>query len=194
MKKSIAILLLAAAVISCNKETTTKEAKGLKTACVDSEKLMKDYTEAKDLTAKFKSKSEVEGKKLDEAQASFDSDVAYYKKNAKANGEEWAQQKGGELQQRQQQIQYYAQQIDAKLRQEQGAEMDTLVKSIKRFITDYGKKNAYDYIYVSGDGGALLYGKEQYDITKDIVKLLNEKYEAGDKKAAAAEKKPEVKK
>ncbi|AWA29289.1 hypothetical protein HYN48_03845 [Flavobacterium magnum] len=194
MKKSIAILLCAASLISCNKENTVKASNGLKTACVDSEKLMKDYTEAKDLTAKFKAKSEVEGKKLDEAQAAFDSDVDYFKKNAKSNGQEWAQQKGGELQQRQQQIQYYAQQVDAKLRQEQGAEMDTLVKSIKAFISDYGKKNGYDYIYVSGDGGALLYGKEQYDITKDIVKLLNEKYEANGKKPAAAETKTAAKK
>ncbi|AWI25108.1 OmpH family outer membrane protein [Flavobacterium pallidum] len=194
MKKTIAIVLLSAVLFSCNKETAAKASNGLKTASVDSEKLMKEYTEAKDLTAKFKAKSEVEGKKLDEAQAAFDSDVEFFKKNAKSNGQEWAQQKGGELQQRQQQIQYYAQQVDAKLRQEQGAEMDTLVKSIKAYITDYGKKNGYDYIYVSGDGGALLYGKEQYDITKDIVKLLNEKYEANGKKSASEEKKPETKK
>ncbi|OYU81476.1 MAG: hypothetical protein CFE23_04520 [Flavobacterium sp. BFFFF1] len=189
MKKSIAILLLSAAFISCNKETTAAEAKGIKTASVDSEKLMKEYTEAKDLTEKFKAKSQEEGKKLDELQASFDADVNYFKKNAKANGQEWYEQKGAELQQRQQQLQYMAQQVDAKLRQEQGSEMDTLVKSIKSFITDYGKKNGYDYIYVAGDGGALLYSKEQYDITKDIVKLLNDKYEAAGKKGLVSEKK-----
>lgn len=194
MKKTIAIFALAASIISCNKTETKNESTGLKTASVDTESLMKEYTEAKDLTEKFKAKSEVEGKKLDEAQTRFNIEVENFKKNAKANGPEWYQQKGAELQQQEQQIQYYAQQVDAKLRQEQGAEMDTLVKSIKKFITEYGKKNGYDYIYVSGDGGALLYNKESYDITKDIVKLLNEKYESADKKEATPEKKPEAKK
>ena len=69
------------------------------------------------------------------------------------------------------------------LQQESGAEMDTLVKNVKKFIKDYGKEKGYDYIYGTGEAASILYAKDNYDITKEIIKLLNEKYKSADKKA-----------
>jgi len=60
--------------------------------------------------------------------------------------------------------------------------MDTLVKNVKKFIKDYGKEKGYDYIYGTGEAASILYAKDNYDITKEIVKLLNDKYKSADKK------------
>ena len=191
MKKSLLIIALAVSIISCNKEQTAKTSNEMKTAYVDTAKLMEEYTEAKDLEAKFKAKSEAEGKKFEVEEANFKAEVANFQKNAQANGQAWAQQKNAELEQRQQRLQYAAQSVGQKLQTESATEMDSLVKGVKAFIKDYGKEKGYDYIYGTGDAASVLYAKEQYDITKDVIKLINDKYAANAKKEPATDAKKE---
>lgn len=181
MKKSLLIIALAVSIISCNKEqaTTSNE---MKTAYVDTAKLMEEYTEAKDLEAKFKSKSEAEAKKFEVEEANFKAEVANFQKNAQANGQAWAQQKNAELEQKQQRLQYAAQSVGQKLQTESATEMDSLVKGVKSFIKGYGKDKGYDFIYGTGDAATVLYAKDQYDITAEVIKLINEKYVADAKK------------
>lgn len=177
MKKSFIIFAISISIISCDKTTSTS-AKELKTAYVDTSKLMDEYTEAKDIEAKYKTKSEEKGKELEAEVARFKSEAANFQKSAQANGQAWAQQKGAELQKKQEQLQYAQQGIAQQLQQESGAEMDTVVKSVKKFIKEYGKQNGYAYIYGTGDAASVLYAEDKYDITKEIIKLLNEKYKA----------------
>ncbi|WP_026703819.1 OmpH family outer membrane protein [Flavobacterium soli] len=194
MKKSFLIIALALSIISCNQETKTTEAAGIKTAYIDTSKLMDEYTESKDVEAKYKAKSEEAAKKFEVQEANFKADAAYFEKNAQANGQAWAQQKGAELQQRQQQLQYAAQSLGQQLQMELGTEMDTLVKSVKKFIKDYGKEKGYDYVYGTGETASILYAKDSYDITDEVIKLLNEKYTAAGKKEETPETKKEEKK
>jgi outer membrane protein len=175
MKKLFVLTVVALTIISCNETATVKE---VKTAYIDTSKLLEDYTEAKDIDAKYKTKTEEIGRKLEVEEANFKSDAAYFEKNAEANGRAWAEQKGAELQRRQQDLQYAAQNIAQKLQSEHGTEMDTLVKSVKQFIKDYGKEKGYSYIYGTGEAATVLYAEDKYDITKEVVKLLNDKYEA----------------
>lgn len=195
MKKSILIIALAVSIISCNKEQATTSSE-MKTAYVDTAKLMEEYTEAKDVQAKFKTKTEAEAKKFEVEEANFKAEVANFQKNAQANGQAWAQQKDAELSQRQQRLQYAAQSVGQKLQMDNATEMDTLVKGVKAFIKNYGKEKGYDYIYGTGDAATVLYAKDQYDITKEMIKLLNEKYAKQSKKEPAtdATKEEEVKK
>mgnify|MGYP000934340448 FL=1 len=163
----------------------------MKTAYVDTAKLMEEYTEAKDVEAKFKAKSEAEAKKFEVEEANFKAEVANFQKNAQANGQAWAQQKNAELEQRQQRLQYAAQSVGQKLQMESAAEMDTLVKGVKAFLKEYGKEKGYDYLYGTGDAATVLYAKDQYDITKEVIKLLNDKYAKGSKIEPAIEAKKE---
>ena len=110
--------------------------------------------------------------------------------NAQKNGQAWAQQKYGELQQRQQEIQYAEQMISQQIQGEHGVEMDSLVSRYRKIIKDYGKEKGYDYVYGTGESATVLYAKDQYDITKEIVKLVNDKYKSEGKK----EEKPAAKK
>lgn len=194
MKKSLLIIALALSIISCNKETQTTEAAAFKTAYIDTSKLLDEYTEAKDVEEKYKAKSEEAARKFEVQEANFKADAAYFEKNAQANGQAWAQQKGAELQQRQQQLQYAAQNVGQQLQMELGTEMDTLVKNVKKFIKDYGKEKGYDYVYGTGEAVSILYAKDSYDITDEVVKLLNDKYSAAAKKEETTETKKEEKK
>lgn len=187
MKKTVILFALAISIMSCNKTTETKD---FKTAYIDTAKLMEESTEAKDIEAKYKDKSKVMGSQLEAEVNRFKSEAASFKQNAAANGQAWAQQKGAELQQREQQLNYAQQAMLQQLQQESGVEMDSLVKTYKKVIKDFGKEKGYDYIYGTGDAQSILYAKDNYDITKEVIKLVNDKYKSSDKK----EEKPAEKK
>ncbi len=179
MKKALAIMALSVSVLSCEKPA--EKVKEIKTAYVDTAVLMKEYTEAQDLEAKYKAQAEEKGRQLQAEINRFKQDASNFQSQAQANGQEWAQKRGAELQKREQQLGYAQQQLAQQLQKESGTEMDSLVSGVKKFIKEYGKKNGYSYIYGTGDAATILYAEEQYDITKEIVKALNDKYKSEDK-------------
>jgi outer membrane protein len=192
MKKSLVIIAIAFSIISCNK---TAEVASTKTAYVDTSKLMIEYTEAKDIEAKYKAKSEEMGRELETEISKFKAEAASFQKDAQMNGQAWAQQKGAELQKREQQLQYAQQSIAQQLQQESGVEIDSVVSEVKKFIKSYGKEKGYAYIYGTGDAASVLYAEDKYDITKEMIKLLNDKYKSSksdDKTDVKAEAKKEI--
>ncbi|WP_418264470.1 OmpH family outer membrane protein [Flavobacterium faecale] len=192
MKKALIIAAMAVSILSCQKAVEVKE---MKTAYVDTSELMKEYTEAKDLEAKYKAQSEEKGRQLEAEINRFKQDASNFQSQAQANGQEWAQKRAAELQKREQQLGYAQQALSQQLQQESGAEMDTLVMGVKKFIKDYGKKNGYAYIYGTGDVASVLYAEDKFDITKTIIKELNDKYASkGKKEEKVEEKKEEAKK
>ena len=185
-KKALVIIALSITILSCNKPVTA--VKEVKTAYVDTSVLMKEYTEAKDLEAKYKAKSEEKGRQLDAEIARFKQEASGFQAQAQANGQAWAQQKGAELQKREQQLGAAQQQLAQELQQESGKEMDSLVSGVKKFIKTYGKEKGYTYIYGTGDAASILYAEDKYDITKEIIKELNDKYKSATPKEAEAKK------
>lgn len=182
MKKSLVVIALAISVISCNENKPTAAAvKEMKTAYIDTSKLMKEYTEAKDVEAKFKSKSDEMGHQLELEIKRFKADAANFQRNAQANGQLWAQQNGMALQKREQELQYAQQMMSQQLQLQMGTEMDSLVSGIKKYIKSYGKEKGYSYIYGTGESATILYAEDKYDITSEVIKLLNDKYKSGEK-------------
>lgn len=187
-KKALVLVALSVALVSCNKPV--EAVKEVKTAYVDTAELMKEYTEAKDLEAKYKSKAEEKGRQLEAEINRFKQEAANFQSQAQANGQEWAQKKGAELQKREQQLGYAEQALSQELQMGISKERDSLISGIKKFIKSYGKEKGYAYIYGTGDAASILYAEDKFDITKDIIKALNDKY----KGAAKTEEKEAPKK
>ena len=187
-KKALVLVALSVALVSCNKPA--EAVKEVKTAYVDTAELMKEYTEAKDLEAKYKAKAEEKGRQLEAEINRFKQEASNFQSQAQANGQEWAQKKGAELQKREQQLGYAQQALSQELQVESSKEMDSLVSGVKKFIKSYGKEKGYAYIYGTGDAASILYAEDKFDITKDIIKALNDKY----KGAAKTEEKAAPKK
>ncbi len=186
MKKILVILAVAIVVISCNKTT---DAKDFKTAYVDTSKLMEESIEAKDIEAKYKGKAAEMDLKLKSEATKLEIEMKNFKQNAMTNGQAWAQQKGSELQQRDQQLQYAQQGMLQQLQGQSGIEMDSLVKKYKKIFKDFGKEKGYDYVFGTGEAASVLYAKDSYDITKELTKLVNDKYKAEGKKEESTEAK-----
>lgn len=181
MKKSLLILAIACSVISCDeKEAAPKE---FKTAYVDTQKLMDECTEAKDVAAKYKALAETKGKQLEGEINRFKAEASNFQKEAQAKGQAWAQQKGAELQQKQQQLEYAQQSVGQELQGQLAAEMDSVKIRMQKNIKAFGKEKGYTYIYGSNEAlPSVLYAEDKLDITKEIVKIINAKYKPADKK------------
>jgi outer membrane protein len=191
MKKTITAIAILISFIACEKATEKNE---MKTAYIDTATLMQESTEAKDIKAKYEEKAKVMGTQLEAEVARWKSEAASFQKNAQANGQAWAQQKGAELQKREQQLSYAQEGMLRQLQQENGVEMDTLVSQYKKVIKDFGKEKGYDYVYGTGEANSILYAKDKYEITKEVVKLVNDKYKTADKKDEKDEAKADEKK
>ena len=185
MRKIFCTASIVLMMAACNK---TPEAPKFKTAYIDTSRLMEQYDEAKDIRAKYESKSQELGKGLNEEIASFQAEAKSFQANAREKGAAWAQAKGAELSKREQQLRYKQDALLQQLQQESGVELDTLVSSVKKFIKSYGKEKGYDYIYGTGDAVSILYAKDQYDLTKEILKVLNDKYKTDKEKTEEVKK------
>ena len=190
MKKAILILGVALSILACNKNEEKSD--NVKTAYIDTSELIEKYEKFKDEDDKFKVKSQEFGRPLEAKVKAFQNEAQSFQQNAQAKGQQWAQQKGAELQQREQQLGLEQNALLQQLQQEGAVLKDTLISEVKQFIKTYGKKKGYDYVYGTGDAATILYAKDQYDITKDVLKELNDSYKStkkDDKPEAKAEEK-----
>ncbi|MAW95998.1 MULTISPECIES: OmpH family outer membrane protein [unclassified Leeuwenhoekiella] len=171
MKISIQLVLLAFLVSACSKS---------KTGFVDTQKLFEEYTELTEVQDKYTKMSDEVRADLEPQIQAFQIKVDLYQKNAGSMSPAERQQKEQELGAMQQQIQQAQQMRGGQIQQESQAEIDTIIKKVRDFIADYGKKNEYEYIYGKNEGANILYGKEELDLTDEILKALNDKYSNGD--------------
>lgn len=176
MKKVLLILGIAFAMISCDKNET--KTSNFKTAYIDTSKLLEDYDKFKDEDEKFKVKSEEMGRPLEAKFKTFQYEAQNFQNNARVKGQAWAQQKGSELQQREQQLSVEQNALIQQLQVEGNQLRDSIIKDVRQYIKDYGKKEGYDYIYGTGDAATVLYAKDAYDITKTLLEKLNKEYKA----------------
>ena len=191
MKKAILILGVTLSILACNKNEEKSD--NVKTAYIDTAELIEKYEKFKDEDDKFKVKSQELGRPLEAKVKAFQNEAQSFQQNAQAKGPQWAQQKGQELQQREQQLGMEQNALLQQLQQEGAVLKDTLISEVKQFIKTYGKKKGYDYVYGTGDAATILYAKDQYDITKDVLKELNDSYKST-KKDDKSEAKVEDKK
>ena len=166
MKKLVLILGVALSVLACNKTETSS--KDFKTAYIDTAELIEKYERFKDEDDKFKVTSEELGRPLEAKVRAFQADAQSFQQNAQAKGPQWAQQKGAELQQREQQLGIEQNALIQQLQQEGAVLKDTLISEVKKFIKDYGKKKGYDYIFGTGDAATVLYAKDNNEKKKEI--------------------------
>jgi len=167
MMKKLVVLAIALTAMACQQN---------KIGFVNSVKLMDEYQERIDLEARFKTKADAMTKKRDSISQAFQMDLQDFQTKAQKMSQKNAQEEYAQLQQRGQFVGQQLQQEEQQLQQTSQAEMDSLVKKVKKEIQEYGKANGYTYILGGGDGGAVLYGEDKQDLTDVILKILNDKY------------------
>jgi outer membrane protein len=166
MKYSI-LFLLAFVLISCSQQ---------KIGFVDNVTLMDGYQEKIDIEEKYKIKVETLGRKRDSISQAFQLEAQEFQSRAEKMAASKAQEEYDLLQQRGQFIGQQLQQEEQLLQQQGQQEMDSVVQKAKKEIKAFGKSNNYTFILGGGEGGSVLYGQEADDLTEEVLKILNDKY------------------
>jgi outer membrane protein len=148
-----------------------------KIAFIDNSKLINEYKEKKALEEKFKQKAQRFDKKTDSISKAFQIEAQAFDAAAGKMSQKEAQSKYNELLQKRQFIQQQLQIEEQQLQSQGQKQMDSVVNKVKDFVKDYGKKNGYTYILGSNEAGSVLYGKDEKDITEEVLKALNESSE-----------------
>ena len=164
MKK---IMLLAAAILlsSCQQN---------KVAYVDYATLLDGYSKKKDLEARYQSRAEAFAQRRDSISQAFQIEAQSLQNKTKSMSQQQAQEEFGALQQRGQAIGAQLQQEEQRMQQQGQQKMDSLLMEVKERIGEFGRNNGYTYILAGGEGGTVLYGSDNQDITDEVLEYLNE--------------------
>tara|TARA_R110002020_G_scaffold259768_2_gene473746 strand:+ start:90351 stop:90875 length:525 start_codon:yes stop_codon:yes gene_type:complete len=174
MKKAVVLVFVAIFAFSCQKQ---------KTGFVNTEKIVKDYTEMSAAQDKYtKLNDEMMGDLERKAQA-YQIKVDLYQKNVSTMGTAEREKTEQELMGLRQELQQEQQTRSRQLQQESQSAIDTIIKKVKDHVKEYGKNNGYDYIYGQNEAGSVLYGKEENDLTEKVLKELNDSFKPDTTKA-----------
>lgn len=55
--------------------------------------------------------------------------------------------------------------------------MEQIWKQLNQYLKEYGEKRGYDYILGDNGNGSLYYAKSRHNISEEILKFVNQKYE-----------------
>lgn len=147
-------------------------------AFVNNDSILNNY----ELVKKMRADLEAKGRRLEAEVASkqkaFEKDAAYFQDQVakKTISEKSAQEIYGQLQQNQKNIYDLRDRYAADL---QRSELDmniALLDSVTNFLNRYNDKYKFDYIFGYAKGGNILFANDTLNVTKDVLKALNEEY------------------
>lgn len=161
----------------------SNENEGLRIAYVLTDSVLVNYQLSLDLNDQFVKKQQQFNDEFTRKRTTFEQDAVKFQEKVQSGGfltEERAIRERDRLISQEQEIQQLDSELSAKLAEmEQGiyAEIiDSLVSYVKEYNTDKG----YDYIF--NNSGNIIVGDTQHNITAEILKGLNSRYEKNKKK------------
>lgn len=151
---------------------------GLNIAYVNSDTVSKYYEFAKKIQKTLTNKrSEAEGQ-IKSKYFAYESLVQEFEKASPIMGDREKMEKAQKIRLLEQEIMQVEQQLSEQVsRQELELTQSYIVKT-NDYMQEIGKTLGYDYVMSYRVGGAMLYANERHDITNEIIKLLNERYES----------------
>ncbi len=164
MKKIIGGLFLACTFLSCNQQ---------KTGYVNTEKIVKEYKTMADTQEKYAKINDDLMAELEQKAKDYQGKVEEYQKNQGSMKNSERKKTEQDLMAQRQQLQQEQQMRGRQIQQESQAAIDSIIKEVKDKVKAYGESNGYDFIYGQNDAGSIMYGKEKYDVTEDVIAVLN---------------------
>jgi len=146
------------------------------------------YVRSSDLISKYAGtieSHEVAQKTQDQRKANLDTLQGDYRRAMNIYNESYAKLSPAErsdredyLAKHEQQIVSYAQEAGKMAEEEEEKLMQGVLSQINSFIASYGKEHGYDMILGTTAAGSLLYAEDGYDITDEVLNILNAQYKS----------------
>jgi len=151
---------------------------GLKIAYVKADSVILNYKLAEFLHDDFTKKQEVYAGEYTSKRKSFEKDAAAFQEKLQRGGflsEQRAVQERDRLVGMEQEIQKMDQDLSAKLGEMQNTNTQQVLDSLMNTLKHYNANKSYDYIF---NASSILIGDEGDNITVQILKIMNDKYDA----------------
>ncbi|MFK7781579.1 OmpH family outer membrane protein [Psychroserpens sp.] len=165
MKKLLVALSLVLTLGSCQEQQ--------KIAYIDNAKVVNEFEKKVNFEKKFQVKVDAFNKKADSLDKAIQIEAQLFQAKAQKMSQKNAETEYQALLQKKQMQDYQLKAEEQSIQGEGQKQIDTLIKEVKAFVKDYGKKNGYTYILGANDAGSVMYGTEANDITQTIVDALN---------------------
>ncbi|RSK41538.1 OmpH family outer membrane protein [Mangrovimonas spongiae] len=143
---------------------------------VDNSTLINDYQEKIDIEKKFQTKIDAFQKRTDSISKAFQLEAQEFQLNAGKLSQKKAQEQYEALGKKQQMLQQKIQFEEQQIQEQSQSEIDSLINKVKDYVKSYGETHGYTYILGSNEGGSVMFGKEENDLTDTILKELNDAY------------------
>lgn len=152
-------------------------------AYVNSDSILVHYDLVKSMRDELESKTIRLENELKTKQATFEKDAAYFQEQVskKTISEESAQEIYAQLMGEQQKLYELREKYSSDISKQEYDLNILLLDSLNNFLKRYNEKVNFDYILSYNKGGNILTANDSLDITKDVLKLLNEEYSSGKK-------------
>ena len=204
MKKYILSALTIALMASCNNASSKMDdqpvagnasGEGMKIAYVEVDSLMTQYDFAKDYSVTLQKKSNNARNTLTQKGNALQAAVNNFQQKLNNNGfqsREQAASVQAAIERQQRDLQELQGRLEGELASETAKFNEALRDSLQNFLKAYNNDKHYDLI-LSKAGDNILMADKKYDITVDVINVLNKRYKPA-AKPAAEEKQAEDKK
>lgn len=158
------------------------EAGGLNIAYVKADSVIMNYILAEELHDQFTKNQEAFTSEYGTKRQTFERDAAAFQEKLQRGGflsEQRAVQERDRLLGIEQEIQKMDQDLSTRLGEMQGTNNQRVLDSLMNTLKGYNATKRYDYIL---NGGNVLIGNESHNITAEILKRMNERYQGSVKK------------
>ncbi|ALO14174.1 Outer membrane protein [Salinivirga cyanobacteriivorans] len=153
---------------------------GLKVAYINTDSLLMNYKLAKELNKQFTSQQKQSQRELEQRMQKFQKNYQAFQEKVQRGGfltQSSAEAQQQELLAEQQQLEKLNQQLSNNLMAREQSINQELYDSVSNFVKHYNKSKKYDLILNNTLGGSLIYGKQKYNITNEILQELNARYD-----------------
>lgn len=194
MKKTLILFVAALAMVSCGKKANTNSRTGDlqksgedpvgQIAYVEYDSLMSQYEYCKEYSDQLQQRSASYQQQLASKQRALENAAEAFQRKLQSGqftSQEQAQAEQQKLQNQQEQLQRLSLELEQKFAQEQEAINVALHDSVQNFLKEFNKDGRYAII-LAKVGDNLLYAEPKLDITEQVVKGLNKRYQKTSKK------------
>ncbi|MFH1867597.1 MAG: OmpH family outer membrane protein [Candidatus Omnitrophota bacterium] len=169
MRRFIVFSLLALFILSGNGLIREAQAADIKIGYVDVAAVFDSFDKTKDQDKILSDKSEQKQSKRN----SMAESIRNMKNELELLSDKQKDKKQEDIQKEIGNLQDFDLQTKAELKRERDDMVRDILKEIDTTISEYSKKNDYGIVFNSR---ILVYAQEQYDITREIVNILNSQY------------------
>lgn len=160
-------------------ENVSEVGKEAKIVYINTDTLLRNYKLSVELNEAFLKKQEERNTELNIKAKDLDRQAREFQRKLENSGfisAERAEAARQELLEKNQKLQQLQQEMTEKMMKEQSDLNKKLFESITNFLSEYNKEKGYDIVLSTVVAGNVLYAKDGFDITGEVVTKLNEQY------------------